>query len=467
MIFPVAHIRAQEFSCTSSYYCSLDLRNPIYTNAQIETAIYNYGKSPQSANFKDWEFPEDCGEDTENDKCRNDNGELFFVVHYPKNTVYQNYSTCPLPVIFMFHPGGFADCSSLENVTGIQFMCNEFAKRGFVVFNVEYRRGRLLYPGKTTNEINSTKTIFQQVAVYRAVQDARGAIRSAVKMQADGVFGTKFKFDENKVFGAGASAGAGTILTLTYLQNQDMIDEVSPGFKDRLGNINVDYYYAPPSYPLPQIRGILNMWGNFPMPGSIKTPAQAATFFNRNNYLAPMIAFQGLTDDVVKFDSRYEKFPRFDTSVGPRGNYDTTSFCIDNGGLISINPAADGQDLLMIGPFALKCLLDNAGKEAEVYLDPDMGHGLNDYICCAADVSKRKPNCTQSCPPYLSEFGTGRINPDQVQLYMVERTSVMFQSIITNSPINGTSLFIDCENFRNSCNTGDNDNNCNSTIQCQ
>ena len=468
MIFPVAHIRAQEFSCTSSYYCSLDLRNPIYTNAQIETAIYNYGKSPQSANFKDWEFPEDCGEDTENDKCRNDNGELFFVVHYPKNTVYQNYSTCPLPVIFMFHPGGFADCSSLENVTGIQFMCNEFAKRGFVVFNVEYRRGRLLFPDPDQNSfiINSTKTISQQVAVYRAVQDARGAIRSALKMQADGVFGTKFMFDETKVFGAGASAGAGTILSITYLQKQDMIDEVSPGFKVRLGNTDIDYYYAPTTYPLPEMRGVLSMWGNFPMPGSIKTNAQAATFFNRNNYLAPLIAFQGKDDGVVDYDYRYERYPPDSNYGDGRGNHDTTSFCIDNGGLISINPIGTDDDLLMIGPLTLRDLLMNAGKEAEVYLDCDMGHGL-DADCCPSDLTKKPPNCTQNCIPFLSNFGTASINSQQVQLYMVQRTSVFFQSTISNSPINGTSFFTDCENLRNSCSPGDNDNNCNNTDQCQ
>ncbi len=470
MLTQFTQLQAQ-FSCTSSYYCGLDLRNPIYTNAEINTVTYNYGKSPQNANFKDWEFPEDCGQDTENDKCRSDNDELFFVAHYPNNTAYQYYSTCPLPVIFMFHPGGFSDCSSLENVTGIQFICNEFAKRGFVVFNVEYRRGRLLLPDPdaTIKEINSTKTISQQVAVYRAVQDARGAIRSALKMQVDGIFGTAFQFDETKVFGAGASAGAGAILAVTYLQKQDMVDDVSPDFKAKLGNIDVDYYYAPPTYVLPEIKGVLSMWGNFPMPGSIKTNAAAATFFNRNNYLAPLIAFQGEDDDVVDYNYRYERYPP--TIAVPygdgRGNHDTTSFCIDNGGLISITPASDKQDLLMIGPLTLRDLLINAGKEAEMYLDCEMGHGLNDNPtnCCASPVNRKGATCSNFC--YTSEFGTNLTNQNDVQRYMVQRAAVFFQSILTNTAINGPSLFVNCENYRHSCDTrSDQHNGCSNSDIC-
>lgn len=138
-----------------------------------------------------------------------------------------------------------------------------------------------------------------------------------------------------------------------------------------------------------------------------------------------MIAFQGRTDDDVKFDYRYEKYLP-DTSLGPKGNYDTTSFCIDSGGLISITPATDGQDLLMIGPLTLKDLLDNVGKEAEVYLDCEMGHGLDpDPInCCASPANRRGATCTAIC--YTSEFGTNLTNQKDVQRYIVQRTAVFF-----------------------------------------
>ena len=429
----------------------------------------SYAKNPQSANFKDWALVGDCDdEEITADQCSNSSSELVFDIYYPKNTAYTHYSTCPLPVIFMFHPGGFSDCSSKENTTGIQTMCIEFAARGFVVFNVEYRRGKLLYPDDDIEIVNQTKTIYQQVAVYRAGQDARGALRSALKMQADGVFGAAFTFDVNKVFGAGASAGAGAILTVAYLQKQSMIDAVSPGFKDRLGNIDADYYYAPPTSTLPELKAVLCMWGNFPMQGSVKTQTQATNFFNQNNYTVPLIAFQGIDDGIVKYDWRYERFPPSTPPSGStRGNYDTTSFCLENGGLISVTPSGTNEDLLMIGPLTLRDLVRNNNKPAEVYLDCDMGHGLADD-CCTGNPTKKGKTCSDNCPPvYLTEFGTGRNNSTAVQRYMVERAAVFFQSIITGTTINGPSLFVECENFRNSCQSSStNHDGCQDTDSC-
>jgi hypothetical protein len=73
------------------------------------------------------------------------------------------------------------------------------------------------------------------------------------------------------------------------------------------------------------------MWGNFPMQGSVKTQTQATNFFNQNNYTVPLIAFQGIDDGIVKYDWRYERFPPSTPPSGStRGNYDTTSFCLEN-----------------------------------------------------------------------------------------------------------------------------------------
>ncbi len=424
MLITIGHIKSQ-FSCTPSAYCNLDLRTAIFGDNQIDSIKnYSYAKSPQSSNFKDWELLGDR-ECILSDACKNTSEALFFNIYFPKNTVYEFYNTCPLPVIFMFHPGGFSDCSNIENTEGIRYMCREFAKRGFVVFNVEYRRGKLLYKGELFT-INRTKTIYQQMAVYRAVQDARGAIRSALKMQADGLFANSFSFNVNKVFGAGASAGSGTVLATAFLQTQAMVDAVSPGFKDRLGNINEEYYYAPSNYSLPEFKGILNMWGNFPMPGSIKTEAQATGFFDQNAYIAPVISFQGKTDQIVEFDNRYEQFPPNEDLGDGRGNYDTTSFCLDNGGLISITRSNDGKDLLMIGALTLRNLVKNKGKQTETYLDCDMGHGLDDdpTDCCTSPANRKLPGCTQTC--YKTAFGTNNTTSIDVQLYMVQRTAVFF-----------------------------------------
>ncbi len=462
------YLRAQ-FSCSTTDYCNLDLRSEIFTDAKIDSIKnISYAKSPQNSNFRDWVLKgdNDC-EETAADECQNSSEALFFNIYFPKNTFYEYYNTCPLPVIFMFHPGGFSDCSSIDNTVGIRYMCREFAKRGFVVFNVEYRRGTLLYPGPDEFVNLRTKTIYQQVAVYRAVQDVRGAIRSALKMKADGIFASSFAFSENKVFGAGASAGSGAVLTTAFLQTQAMVDAVSPGFKDRLGNINADYYYAPPSYSLPEFKGILNMWGNFPMQGSISTEAQAASFFNQNAYIAPVISFQGKEDKVVDFNYRYEQFPPTVPILGdPRGNYDTTSFCLENSGTISVTPGELGKDLLMIGALTIRDLVKNKGKQTETYLDCDMVHGLDKdpTNCCTSD-NKKLPACSQTC--YKTAFGTNNITSDGVQLYMVQRAAIFFQSILTNTNIPGPDLFVDCENKRFKCAQTANNNGCSNNDECQ
>ncbi len=55
-----------------------------------------------------------------------------------------------------------------------------------------------------------------------------------------------------------------------------------------------------------------------------------------------------------------------------------------------------------------------------------------------------------------------------VQIYMVQRVATFFQSILTNTPINGPSRFIECENYRHSCGSSgtDNDNCSNNDNPC-
>ncbi len=98
----------------------------------------------------------------------------------------------------------------------------------------------------------------------------------------------------------------------------------------------------------------------------------------------------------------------------------------------------------MIGPVALQGLVQNAGKKAEVYLDCEMGHGLDN-----------------DDPGFQSEFGTELTNQHDVLIYMVQRSATFFQSILTNTAINGPSIFTECENYRNSCqSSGINNDGC-------
>ncbi len=168
------------FECTPEYYCQLDLRDPLFTLAETDSIVnQSYAKSPQNSLFHDVEYTDDSPEacETETD-CLESSEALIFNVYYPKNTVYTHYNTCPLPVLFLYHPGGYSDCSTLDGTKDMKFICKEFAKRGYVVFDVEYRRGRLLFPTEDIFVQLRRKTVQQILAIYRAVQDVRGSIRT-------------------------------------------------------------------------------------------------------------------------------------------------------------------------------------------------------------------------------------------------------------------------------------------------
>lgn len=434
-----------QFSCDTGYYCSLDLTKAIFQDNQIDSLTnISYAKSPQNSSYRDvalaGDDPSSC---TISDSCSQSSYRLIGNAYFPKDTSYKHYNDCALPVIVVFHPGGYSDCSSMDSAKGLKFMCVELAKRNFVVFDMEYRQGRLLYPSIVFDSIARTKTVYQQTAVYRALQDVKGALRSIMKAYDDSVFAGKFRIDTSKLFVGRESAGAGAVLFLTYCQKQDMADEVSPGIHQRLGSINAPFYYADTSYPLPTVKGVWSGWGGFAMPGTANTQTKVTNFFARNNYTAPFIAFQGLLDPIVPFDKRNEQFPPGVDKHDARGNYDTTSFCLDS--LLTLYPASNHQDLLMIGALTLQQLVQNKGKAAEVNLDSTMHHGLDDDC----------PTCN-----FKSDFGTGLTTQRGVQLYMVQRIASMFQSIITHHTIPAPSLFKECENYRHSCNTLPDNHNC-------
>ena len=58
-----------------------------------------------------------------------------------------SYSSCGLPVIIMFHGGSFSNTAVLT-IEGLLIYAGELSKRGFIVFNVEYRRGYCLITGR-------------------------------------------------------------------------------------------------------------------------------------------------------------------------------------------------------------------------------------------------------------------------------------------------------------------------------
>jgi acetyl esterase/lipase len=346
--------------------------------------------------------------------CSNAGNELFFTVTYPGN---YNYATCPaLPCIVLFHPGGYSDSSTFEP---FRKYADEFAKRGYVAFNVEYRRGWDSEPSQ--NKYIGTG---QMVAAYRADQDIRGALKSIVKMKTLGNVFTNFNFDLNKFYIGGASAGAFMSINIAYI-NQAEMDAVAPGVANALGNINsplAGSYYGSGT-PLPSIKGVLSMWGAGP--GLLN--GASPSYINGNN-LPPFIAFHGELDIVAPFDRRTE-FYCDDTK---NSQYAAITQCSGAQTVQYDIRAYDndaGADYTNYGSNAIYQRLHDLNIPTEVYLDSDMKHGLS----------------------AASDFGIGTNNQDSVISYMAGRTATFFQALARGYYTFTKTKFRDCENTRKGC----------------
>jgi acetyl esterase/lipase len=347
-------------------------------------------------------------------------GSLVYDVYYLDTSKF-TYAQVP-PAMIFFHGGGFSDCTSKD---GTEFKyCREFAKRGFIVFNVEYRRGKIKDNSKDTNGSRRFSASFI-LAMYRAFQDARGALRSIIKVNGQVA---AYRFDTNKIFVGGTSAGANMALSLAYHKTQNMIDQVFPGISQLLGPINENYYIGDPTIRY-TIKGVMDEWGALATPVTV----DAATFLGPN-INPPVIGFGGNRDRLVPTDTatRYPSDPPLNRdSLGL-----PFTFVVERSRIT--------KDYGVTGFYRL--MQATLNTPAELYKDCGMYHGLDS----------------------TTGFGTGEIIQDSVERYIVQRTATFFQAIINGNVSSlKTKRFIDCENFRSGCDINDNNNNCLNSDFCQ
>jgi len=226
--------------------------------------------------------------------CETDSSALNYLVYSPKNV---DYSSCKLPGIILFHAGGYSDCSNYKYE---DTLCINLARKGFIVYLVEYRRGRI----KDQNSGGIYTSAQQMLAIYRAMQDGRGAIRSIIKRQRNIANNNlPYQVDTNNIFVAGQSAGAVIANSLAYYKTQAMINAVfpvpagEPSIQAALGPIDADYYYGTPDVNYQSsIQGLWSMWGGFPIPMVNGNPMDIYDFLTNNGAntnLVPMIGFMG------------------------------------------------------------------------------------------------------------------------------------------------------------------------------
>lgn len=122
-------------------------------------------------------------------------------IYSPKND-----SSVVRPLLLIVHGGGFD--TGMRNDPSIVYMAHKIAQKGYVVASIDYR---LLAANENLSCDISKK--FKLKTFEKAAEDIMEALLYIVKYKHD------FKIDENKIILFGSSAGAETILNLTYNKN--------------------------------------------------------------------------------------------------------------------------------------------------------------------------------------------------------------------------------------------------------
>jgi len=362
--------------------------------------------------------------------CTDGSANLVYEVYYP-NITYSD--TKKLSAFIFFHDGGFSDCTNFHS-TATQTYCIEFAKRGFVVFNVEYRKG------KVEDSIGKYTSASRFLALYRSIQDARGAIRTIVSRELSKV--TPYRINVHRIFLGGPSSGA-VMALLAGCYNSTMINQIFPNVSSRLGAIDINNYLGNASKSSYTIKGILSLWGEAYVPLSFAS--NPAGFFSQNSKRPSLISFHGGSDPVVKIDSG-SLF--FSPSIS---SYNSESLCANGTYKLPDNGANKG-DLKSYGSRGLYNIFKTSlGIKCELYTDCDMAHSLNEST---SDFG-------------LANGNASAVTNKQVQIYIVQRAATFFQYLV-NASFPSTlrhTKFVDCLNTRFGCNS-DSGTTCSETATC-
>ena len=362
--------------------------------------------------------------------CTDGSANLVYEVYYP-NITYSD--TKKLSAFIFFHDGGFSDCTNFHS-TATQTYCIEFAKRGFVVFNVEYRKGKV----EDNNGKYTSASRF--LALYRSIQDARGAIRTIVSRELSKV--TPYRINVRRIFLGGPSSGA-VMALLAGCYNSTMINQIFPNVSSRLGAIDINNYLGNASKSSYTIKGILSLWGEAYVP--LNFASNPAGFFSQNSKRPSLISFHGGSDPVVKIDSGSLFFSPSTSS------YNSESLCANGTYKLPDNGANKG-DLKSYGSRGLYNIFKTSlGIKCELYTDCDMAHSLNEST---SDFG-------------LANGNASAVTNKQVQIYIVQRAATFFQYLVnSNFPSTLThTKFVDCLNTRFGCNS-DSGTTCSETATC-
>lgn len=173
------------------------------------------------------------------------------------------------PLIVAIHGGGFVNG---DKAGGFQVsFCKSLTKKGYVTASINYRMGI----GKPKSDV----TYFE--AMYRAVQDAKAAVRFFRKNAE------QYGIDTAKIFIMGGSAGAMTALQLAYLDQNEVPSNIDT---KKLGSLEGTSGNAGFSS---KVHGVINCWGAM------------VDYKWINTGDAPLYSVHGTSDSTVPYNDSF------------------------------------------------------------------------------------------------------------------------------------------------------------------
>jgi pimeloyl-ACP methyl ester carboxylesterase len=181
------------------------------------------------------------------------------------------------PLLVIVHGGAFVIGD--KDTKTMQAIGRYFAQRGYLVASINYRLGYMFVPGGY---------VYLERCIYRAVQDARAALRFLVHHVE------RYRIDPDNIFIGGNSAGGIIAMKTTFMEQREAFESASGsvlflrealGCLDCSGNDLIDRF---------QIRGVINMWGAL---------TDTAMISKRENI--PVLLFHGDADEIVPPGHQY------------------------------------------------------------------------------------------------------------------------------------------------------------------
>lgn len=205
-----------------------------------------------------------------NAKFNGDTIDLFMNIYEPQG---DNFARRPL--IILAFGGSFTAGSKLS--PDIVKLCDEFAKRGYVMSAIDYRLG---FEDGNDSDTNQFK------ALMRGIQDMRAALRFFYK---DAATTNDWRIDTTQIFAGGVSAGAFIALNHGYFKDTIFTnpppDWVEPAYNEVGG---IEGNSGNPGYST-KVKGVINLSG-----------ALADTL-----WIQPtdpiLVSLHGTADDLVSF----------------------------------------------------------------------------------------------------------------------------------------------------------------------